>query len=211
MEIENLLDRIIADPSTHAKWLNTLSFLEHVGTRKIHKTQSRPDMTDLILRHASEEARHAHFFKRMADRMDSTATGDYQFDSMLTGYSAYRYFQSLDSMVEKKLLKENGKQSEKTKSKADPFACYLYVTTLIEERAGWLYPIYESRLKNAGSDISLASVIQEEERHLEDMYNALRTTQPDWKEMMDYFLEEEKALFQKYENSLSKKLEHPGA
>jgi hypothetical protein len=186
VNIEELLDRIIADSTLHARWLNTLSFLEHVGTRKIHKTQSHPQMTDLILKHASEEARHAHFFKKMAESIGGGVVENYNYTSMLGGYPAYRYFQSLDSMVEKKI------QSEENTNKPSPFLCYLYVTTLIEERAGWLYPIYDKRLQSAKSQITLASVIQEEERHLTDMYDALKKADPiKWRERLDYFLSEE--------------------
>lgn len=192
MSIEEILDKIISKPDLHARWLNTLSFLEHVGTRKIHKTQSRPDMTDLIIQHASEEARHAHFFKRMADRIDPKNVKDYRFSSMLCGYAAYRYFQGLDSMVEKKVWRQR-----QTK-KADPFLCYLYVTTLVEERAGWLYPIYEKRLREMKSDITLASVIQEEERHLADMYRTMGEVEPTWEETMKEFRDEEEKLYQKF-------------
>ncbi len=190
--IEEFLDQIIADKIMHARWLNTLSFLEHVGTRKIHKTQSHPQMTDLVLKHASEEARHAHFFKKMAESLGGSEVENYNFSSMLGGYPAYRYFQSLDSMVEKKI------GSEEHTAKPAPFLCYLYVTTLIEERAGWLYPIYEKRLQAAGSQISLASVISEEERHLTDMYGALEATDPqNWRRRLDHFLAEERKFYNK--------------
>ncbi len=205
--IETILDEIIEHPPLHGKWLNTLSFLEHVGTRKIHKTQSHPAMTDLVLRHASEEARHAHFFKRMSDRVAPDACPTYEFRYMLAGYPAYRFFQSLDSMVEKSLESEGAR--EETEDKPYPFAflCYLYVTTLIEERAGWLYPIYEERLKGKTSDISLGTVISEEERHLSDMYGALEAVDPRWKERMERFRAKESELYDRLFHSLTERTE----
>ncbi len=195
--IEKILDTIIADNALHARWLNTLSYLEHVGTRKIHKTQSRPDMTDLIIRHASEEARHAHFFKRMAEKLDPESVKDYNYSGMLCGFSAYKYFQSLDSMVEKSIMKIQGTQ------KADPFICYLYVTTLVEERAGWLYPVYEERLKKAESEITLTTVIQEEVRHLEDMHSAMGQVDDHWEERMEEFRKKELIFYNRFFSKLS--------
>lgn len=183
--IELMLDHIIDDSALHARWLNTLSFLEHVGTRKIHKTQDSMKMTDMVLRHASEEARHAHFFKRMAERIDPSLTDSFDFRFMVSGFSAYKYFQKLDSMVEKYFLDRITDRRERA------YVCYLYVTTLIEERAGWLYPIYEDRLQKKKSDITLSTVIGEEERHLSDMYTELARMDDLWEERLAHFREKE--------------------
>jgi len=195
--IELVLQSIIRSPSIHVKWLNTLSFLEHVGTRKILKTQSGTGMDEQILRHASEEARHAHFFKKMIDHVEKGACPNYEPSSLLCGYSAYRYFQSLDSMVNHELSKN------KRKDYPHAFICYLYVTTLIEERAGWLYPIYNKLLESEGAAFHLKSVISEEERHLSDMHSALAKYDID-SIKLNYFRNEEAKLyhtfFQKLKN-----------
>lgn len=36
--LEDLVERIVADPALHARWLNTFSYLEYVGIRKIVKS-----------------------------------------------------------------------------------------------------------------------------------------------------------------------------
>jgi len=37
--LEGLISQIVADPALHARWLNTFSYLEYVGFRKILKSQ----------------------------------------------------------------------------------------------------------------------------------------------------------------------------
>ena len=37
--LEGLISQIVADPALHARWLNTFSYLEYVGFRKIVKSQ----------------------------------------------------------------------------------------------------------------------------------------------------------------------------
>jgi len=34
-----LVDRIVVDPNLHARWINTFSYLEYIGFRKIVKSQ----------------------------------------------------------------------------------------------------------------------------------------------------------------------------
>ncbi len=199
IKIEDLLDFIISDTAVHAKWLNTLSFMEHVGTRKIHRTQSGPALTDIILQHASEEARHAHFFKRMSEKTGPGLCPDYQKENLLAGYPAFRYFQSLDIMADRYVAANPPEKA------SHAFMCYLYVTTIIEERAGWMYPIYEERLKKAGSNITLQSVITEEEGHLEVMYDMMAQMLPDWQNHMEFFRTEERKLFDRVIDSVAKK------
>ncbi len=43
--LEALVDRIVADPALHARWLNTFSYLEYVGFRKIVKSQKAEALT----------------------------------------------------------------------------------------------------------------------------------------------------------------------
>jgi hypothetical protein len=61
---ESILKKIVNDATTHAQFLNTVSLLEHIGSRKILITQSNQNSSEFILSHAAEEARHALFLKR---------------------------------------------------------------------------------------------------------------------------------------------------
>ena len=71
--MRDVLDRLIADPPRHARWLNTVALLEYTGARKMLKSQASARMSEMILRHAAEESRHAHFFKRAALRIERVA------------------------------------------------------------------------------------------------------------------------------------------
>lgn len=198
-QIKEILDIIIPDDLLHARWLNTLSFLEHVGTRKIHKTQSGPALTDVILQHASEEARHAHFFKRMAEKVSPGSCPNYENQYLLAGYSGFRYFQSLDSFAKKNFPPPAGSEIQPA------FLCYLYVTTMIEERAGWLYPIYEERLKAHQANFTISSVITDEEGHLKTMYELMEGADPSWKNRMNDFRLRELTLYNRLVDSVAEK------
>lgn len=155
------LRAIVDDQTLHSRWLNTLSFLEHVGSRKIFRARLEDHMNEMLLRHASEEARHALFFKTMARR---EAAGGSAETSELTycGPSANRYFQSLDSAVQE--------YARSRYAGADiPYFCYLLTTWLIEVRAGLVYPLYQQALTEKESSVSLKSIILEEEGHLSEM------------------------------------------
>ena len=53
--LEDLIGAIVADPALHARWLNTFSYLEYVGFRKIVKSQRAEVLTAAILGHACEK------------------------------------------------------------------------------------------------------------------------------------------------------------
>ena len=53
---------------SHAKWLNTLSFLENCGARKIAACEHPTLVKEEMLKHAAEEFRHAHHLKRQIDK-----------------------------------------------------------------------------------------------------------------------------------------------
>ncbi len=157
---ESVLRGIIANAELHYRWLNTLSLLEFMGARKIARAAAgAPDET--YLRHFSEEARHAHFFKRMAERVKPAGAPD----RALCPGAAARYFQTLDLAVRSSLGLARGRTD---------YRAYLLVTTLIEERAGSVYAQYETLLRAVDSPVRLAGVIGEEERHLDDMRRELQ-------------------------------------
>lgn len=153
--IENFLLSVIARPDLHWKWLNTLSLLEHIGSRKILRSNLRAEADETLLRHAAEEARHALFFKTMARR--AGAGEGYAADRCSCAGSANRYIQSLDAAVLAAVGSGNA------------FACYLLTTYLIEIRAGIVYTIYQRLLTESRSAISLRGILREEEGHLAEM------------------------------------------
>ena len=65
---EAMLAGFVADRGLHARFMNTLAMLEHMGSHKIMATQAGPDIDLPTLKHLAEETRHAFFFKRHANR-----------------------------------------------------------------------------------------------------------------------------------------------
>ncbi|MGB0678951.1 MAG: hypothetical protein ACPGUV_04760 [Polyangiales bacterium] len=161
-----LLSAILPHPTLHARLLNTISLLEHIGCRKIVKALDSLRLDQTLLQHIAEEARHAFFFKQLAERTAPRTCPDYQPAHLLAGREAQDYIQGLDQDVDAHL---QGAQAGFT----DPMLSYLWVTTLIEERAGAMYGIYDRCLRAAGSPLSLRTILHEEERHLDDMYAQL--------------------------------------
>ncbi len=63
-----LLDTVVARPQRHARMTNTLSLLEHMGSHKIMATQHSAAIDQPTLKHVAEEAHHAYFMKRQAEK-----------------------------------------------------------------------------------------------------------------------------------------------
>ncbi len=199
IEMEETLTKIVKKPTIHSKFLNTISFLEHMGSRKILSTQDIRDMNESLLRHAAEEARHAHFFKKMAGKIDHMPA-TYEWENLLAGYSAFRYFQNLDLMVQRSV------EDSQLTNREFSYRCYQYTSLIIEERAGWLYHIYREVLANNGNLFSLDSVIAEEEKHLEDAIHSLQNAVDDFQGQMDFFRKGESDLFLRYYGKLKEKV-----
>jgi hypothetical protein len=187
--MEGALSRLIEDPPRHARWLNTIALLEYTGARKMLKSQASSGMSEMILRHAAEESRHAHFFKRAALRIDASVAADFSDASLLCGTAAKAYFYELDHGFCER-LKQAGFSGDSLS-----YASYLYVTTAIEERADWLYPIYHRLLRRAKLPISLSGIIAEEAGHLEEMQGALAAVDPDYLERIESLRPFEEQLF----------------
>lgn len=161
-EFEAWLVRLQEHPAVHARFVNTLSMLEHIGSVKIARTQAGPRITEDILQHLAEETRHAQVLKRIARGIGAADIADYDDTRLLAGAPARGYFARLDVAVRAAV------RSELPAGLRSP-AAYLLVTLLVELRASWLYPAYQRALKAAGSRFSVRSIIGEEERHLADI------------------------------------------
>ena len=168
--LEALIDTIMKDPRLHARWINTFSFLEYVGFRKIVKSQRAEALNATILTHAVEEGRHALRLKKLAMQIGGPAFETYAADTLLCGEKAEDYFQSLDHQCEAQFA-EYG-ESERAR------LTYLYVTWLIERRALEVYGLYRSAL--AGTEIarSLDGLLTEEIGHLRQVESELAISDP---------------------------------
>lgn len=175
MELAQLLPSIIADNSLHARWLNTLSLMENTGARKISACEDPVTVNYIILKHAAEEHRHAFYLKKQIDKAAKDVCPTYAPEYLVAPDSSRNYLNKLDIDVCRYLkdnLGLNGKQLR--------FAAYLLVTYAIEVRADELYPVYQQALDDAGSKVNVKSIILEEEGHLEEMINQLKSFSADW-------------------------------
>lgn len=177
------LAAIAADRDRHARFLNTLSMLEHMGSYRIMVTQSSARMAQETLKHLAEEARHAFFFKRQADRIAGRPL-EYRDADMIAPAAARMYFRRLESIV----------AHECGKTRSGRRTIYPYVSTVIEYRAVWGYTIYQRALDAAGVSISLKSLLAEESNHLSQMKAALDDPTPG---RLASFLDAERSLFER--------------
>jgi hypothetical protein len=156
--------RLIAfcgERALHARFLNMLSLLEHIGSRKIMTSpaMSTPGLEGL--KHLAEEARHAFFFKRAAERI-ALHPVDYAPQNTLAGASARLYMGRLDVEISSSV------------GRTTPALPYLYMSLIVELRAVWLYRIYQTVLTEQNAALTLRSILAEEELHLEAMSTNLR-------------------------------------
>lgn len=167
-QIKTLLTAIVNSNALHAKWINTLSFLENCGARKIAACEHPTLVKEEMLKHAAEEFRHAHHLKRQIERVSSKPMDTYSLSLMLGGASTLHYLTALD-LKASRYLQTLGLPKHSIKEVA-----YLLVTYAIELRAEELYPIYDAVLRKAGSRVAVKSILLEEKEHLAEMKEGLK-------------------------------------
>lgn len=172
--LRQALDHIVPDLELHAKWLNTLSYMEHIGATKIARTQSGPRATYMGLKHAAEEARHAFFLKKLALRVQPEAFPDYAPEHLIAPVLSQQYLNRLDIAASRLATKAG------MKGQAMHDLAYLLVTYAIEVRADDLYPVYQEYLVDyTPAKLSVQGIINEEEGHLAEMETMLATYPPE--------------------------------
>lgn len=161
LQTRSLLARVVPDAPQHARLLNTLSMLEHMGSHKIMSTQHAADIDQPTLRHVAEEAHHAYFMKRQAEKTAERPL-EYEADDLLAPASARMYFQRLESAMTRRLARQRSAR-----------AVYLYMSMIVEFRALWFYGLYQQTLQRLRHPLSLKRVLGEEQNHLSDIANRL--------------------------------------
>lgn len=180
------MDTIAEDKDVHARFLNTLSMMEHMGSRRIMITQSNAGLGQETLKHMSEEVRHAFFFKRQADKMAGRSM-EYAENDMIAAPFARMYFKRLESYI-----------ALDVKDEAEPLRiAYLYMSMIIEFRAVWSFELYQKCLDDAGIKLSLKSLLAEEQGHLTEMEENLANLDADTSERINHFLAKERVLFER--------------
>lgn len=194
-----ILQKIVAHPELHAAWLNTLSFMENAGARKISACE-HPIKTQIIqLKHAAEEHRHAYYLKKQLVKLGLEGFEDYADASLLAARFSKQYLARLDLMACRYLKEQFSLADEALK-----YAAYLFVTYAIEVRADELYPIYQELLSAAGSKVNVKSIILEEEGHLEEMISQLQAFDSEWEKHAQEILKMENTLFDIWITALKK-------
>ena len=182
----SLLERIVPDPALHARLINTLSMLEHMGSHKIMATQHSAGIDRPTLKHVAEEAQHAWFMKHQAEKCAGREMW-YVPGDLLAPASARMYFQRLEARIVRSLG-----------SRRNAEAAYLFMSMIVEFRALWFYRLYEKCLKRAGHAMSLKRLIGEERHHLTDMANRLEAAGALSDARGNRFLDDERKLFVRF-------------
>ncbi|NIF05198.1 hypothetical protein F3J23_07050 [Chryseobacterium sp. Tr-659] len=198
MEFHHLLQKIVQEGSTHAKWLNTLSFMENAGARKISKCEHPVLVSQIQLKHAAEEHRHAYYLKKQIGKIDPELCKTYENPELLAPVATRQYLHALDIKACRYLQEAFNLNKEDLK-----YAAYLFVTYAIEVRADALYPVYQQVLTETSSRIMVKSIILEEEGHLEEMINQLNEFSADWKQHAEHVLTIEKELHEAWINAVT--------
>ncbi|MDL1914165.1 MAG: hypothetical protein FDW93_06565 [Bergeyella sp.] len=193
-----LLENIVKNDVLHAKWLNTLSFMENAGARKISACEHPTQVTQIQLKHAAEEHRHAHYLKKQIGKIHPDWCKTYQENELLAPVATRQYLHALDIRTCKYLKNTLNLAGEGLK-----YAAYLFVTYAIEMRADELYPVYQNILTKAASKIMVKSIILEEEGHLEEMIGQLNNFSEDWKSHADHVMKTEQELHDQWITSIA--------
>jgi hypothetical protein len=196
--LDSLAARIVVEPALHARWLNTFSYLEYVGFRKIVKSQRAEALTAAILGHACEEGRHALLLKKLAIKLGGAEFDSYSPETLLCGEEAKNYFQDLDKNCEEAFA--DRAEAERAR------LTYAYVTLLVERRALKVYRTYQSALGESEIARKLTSLLAEETKHLSDIDAILYAADPEFSARAAKFAAIEEALYQKFIDALAREL-----
>lgn len=198
----NFLKMIIAQPDLHARWLNTLSYLENCGARMIASCEHPTHVRQEMLKHAAEEFRHAYLLKKQLGKITSQHLTDYSLPSLLGGTAAKFYLKLLNDTICRRMKSVH----RLNKSELNNLA-YLLVTFAIETRASSLYPLYNQALIESNSRISVRAIIAEEEEHLHEISEALKQ-HPEGLTLIDDALSIESDLFTSFSQRIMNDFKH---
>ena len=189
-ETRALLGQIVPDPARHGRLINTLSMLEHLGSHKIMTTQHSAGIDQPTLKHVAEEAHHAYFMKRQAEKTAGRPLA-YVPGDLLAPAAGRMYFQRLEARLARALRRAAGTP-----------AVYLYMSMIIEFRALWFYRLYQQALSSAQHPMSLKRVLGEEQSHLLDMAERLDARAELSAEHATAFLGHERRLYRRLLSAL---------
>lgn len=164
--ILNFLECVIKNNDLHWRWLNTLSYLEYIGARKIIKSQREDNISDMVINHMVEEIHHAHFFKKIIRRVFLGEDTTYAARDMLGKAAAKHYIQQVDAYC--------------ASGARDEYHAYMLTSYVVELRALMLYKIYDDLLKKDGR-FRLTSILKQETSHLKHMATMLNANDKEFR------------------------------
>lgn len=164
--LAELLQNILQAPLTHARWLNTLSYLENCGAKAIAAFEHRTRVSTIVLKHAAEEFRHAYYLKSQIPKVLRSGLKDYRLEYLMGGVSSKYYIQRLNAAVCRRLHTKLSQEEIKEYA-------YVLVTYAIERRAQELYREYQHWLREGHSPVSMIGILRDEEGHLQEMEKQL--------------------------------------
>ena len=192
IEVGSALERIVAQPAIHARFINTLSRLEYVGARKLMKSQDSSELDRETLQHLVEETRHAWMLKKLACRLDASVEAGYGAEHTLAGDEGEHYFQSLDGEVSRTVTLSDASALSLGKLH------YLYTSWLVELRAVSFYTAYEPLLKAADVPNVLSGILGDETHHLTAMQRSIESADPLFESHIEHLIQAEAELFQNF-------------
>jgi hypothetical protein len=199
--LEACVGAIVADDALHARWLNTFSYLEYVGFRKIVKSQRAEALTAAILTHALEEGRHALRLKNLAVEIGGEAFANYAPETMLCGDEAEGYFQAIDAACDDVFAdRPDGLRAR---------LVYCFVTWLIERRALQVYGVYKAALGSSPVAARIGGLLMEEEKHLADIEREIAAADPDFSARAPQLEAVEARLYETFVDALVAGLARP--
>ncbi|NGX45845.1 MAG: hypothetical protein K940chlam2_01025 [Chlamydiae bacterium] len=158
-KLTQFLNKVIGSHSLHARWLNSLSYLENCGARSLARFEHPTKVKKEMVKHAAEEFRHAVHLKQQMERLGQPLFIDYRLATLLGGYDTLHYLTRLQVKI--------------SRMSDDPQTRYLLTTYAIEKRALILYTLYDTLLKKAESPITIRSVLREEEDHFQEIFDEM--------------------------------------
>lgn len=193
MTIQNLLTKIISNDHLHARWLNSLSYLEYRGARKILRSQNTENINLNMLQHIFEESKHALFFKKKAVRIGGQSFDNYHQLNTLQFSAVKNYFYCLDQLIHHYLVEKMINARE----------AYQLTSWLIEQRALIVYQIYNQLLIQYHFDFNMQFLLNEEEQHFKEVSHLNFVNQ----EIKQDLLNSEAVLFSDFTTKINKQID----
>lgn len=162
-----LFHALLKDPHHHARFLNTLSLMELCGAQKLSRMLPSQPRSSFLLEHIAEEYRHAFFLRHLANKVAPASIEDYNPETVWCLNHSKRYINSIERTI-CLMLHRDGHETHSS-------WVYLLSTLAIELRALPFYTLYQAALDEHQLGISVKSVISEEEHHLLEIQQRIKT------------------------------------